>query len=154
MNFIIEGLYDKPKCLRVSTETMEDIFFMNRFGVGTYPKDIRIKKDLKGDDSDRYTLSIQEFSDILLYTGARCDFKSINADLHMYTLLGINFIQNNGAINANNFDNLTQSLCTSRSITYELLLILHLAIENNLLSPKTRWQRILFECNKDECKIL
>ena len=54
---------------------------MNRFGVGTYPKDIRIKKDLKGEDSDRYTLSVQEFSDILLYTGARCDFKSINADL-------------------------------------------------------------------------
>lgn len=128
--------------------------FVNRFGTGTRPRDVIIRKDLKDKDSDEYTLSVQDFSDILIYTRERCEYRTSNVDLHMYTLLGINFIQNNGAKNANNFDNLTKSLCLSRAITYELMLILYLAVEKELLSPKDRWRKILSQCSEDDCLLI
>jgi len=139
--------------MSIESETRDDVF-VNRFGVGTRPEDVFINWDLKGEDSDAYTLSIQDFSDSLIYTRERCGFDVGKADMHMYTLLGIHFIQSNGAINANNFDNLTFSLCGSRAITYELMMILYLAVEKDRLSPKARWRDILYNCSQDDCRII
>lgn len=114
----------------------------SRFGFGTRPQDVRIAPIIFASPEalpPYTTLSVEDLSiDMGQYGG--------ESKWHMFTLMGIGFIQNNGLANAKNFENLTKSIFNENIITKELLTILELSITNELLIPDCRWNQILLDC--------
>lgn len=125
--------------------TEDDVFTPSRFGIGTQPQDVRISSILFEPSASSLPLHTKLTVDDLSHDLGGYGDKN---KWHMFTLIGINFIQNNGLANAENFENLTNSIFKETIITNELLTILEFSTREKLLIPNNKWNKILANCER------